>query len=87
MPVCHKCPHYPDVKAGKYDNTEFSKVPCSSCHFTGDHRARHIAGGDVVSFEQHAVHTVPAMAPAQDDSTIPEGKLLRHNVNSRKHRA
>ena len=36
MPYCTICKHYPDVQSGKYDNVQWSKVPCSKCRYTGD---------------------------------------------------
>lgn len=68
MPVCHQCPHYPDVQAGKYDGVSFSKVPCSRCRFTGDARVRHIAGKDVVVFDGSYAEGVAATPePVEDD--------------------
>lgn len=28
---CHRCPHGPDVQAGKYRGVAFGKAPCSKC--------------------------------------------------------
>lgn len=72
--MCHQCPHWPDVKTGKYDNAEFAKAPCSRCNFTGDNRPRHIAGGDVVTYDDsYAENAVASPEPVEDDGPdIPE---------------
>jgi len=44
--LCHKCPHEAEVAAGKYQDREWSKVPCSACHLCAElsnHGASHVS--------------------------------------------
>lgn len=83
MPECHKCPHAPDVRAGKYRGVPFEQTPCHPCRLSEDlsnHGRSHVSMDSSPAGEHEAVRSAALVVPTDSDQEAadadPQGKAF-----------